>query len=66
MIRDIHELEQVGDLMAFLKFITIIVARTAIIVNYEALAQETGISAPTAKQWLSILISSGIVALIEP
>lgn len=52
--------------MAFLKFITIIVARTAIIVNYEALAQETGISAPTAKQWLSILISSGIVALIEP
>jgi len=64
--RDIRDLKQVGDLMSFLNFIKIVAARTATNVNYEALAQETGISAPTAKQWLSILVSSGLVILIEP
>ena len=34
--------------------------------NYAALASDTGISEPTAKQWLSILVSSGIVYLLEP
>ena len=44
----------------------VVAARTATNVNYEALASEVGVSAPTAKQWLSILVSSGIVALIQP
>ncbi|MDW7663144.1 MAG: DUF4143 domain-containing protein, partial [Bacillota bacterium] len=35
-------------------------------VNYSELAKDVGISAPTAKQWLSVLVSSGIVTLIEP
>ncbi len=52
--------------MAFLSFIEIVAARTATNVNYEALANEAGISAPTAKQWLSILVSSGLVVLIPP
>ena len=30
------------------------------------LAQEAGVSAPTAKKWLSILVSCDVVALIEP
>lgn len=64
--RDIRDLEQVGDETAYLNFIRIVAARTATNVNYEALAQEAGISAPTAKKWLSILVSCGIVALIEP
>lgn len=64
--RDIRDLKQVGDLMTFLNFIKVVAARTATNVNYETLAQETGISAPTAKQWLSILAASGLVILIEP
>ena len=64
--RDIRDLEQVADETAYMNFIRVVAARTATNVNYEALAQETGISAPTAKKWLSILISCGIVALIEP
>lgn len=35
-------------------------------VNYDVLAKEAEISAPTAKQWLSVLVSSGIVILIQP
>ena len=64
--RDIRDLDQVADESAFMAFIKIVAARTATNVNYEALAQEAGISAPTAKKWLSILVSCGIVALIEP
>lgn len=64
--RDIKDLSQVADEMAFLNFMSVIAARTATNVNYDAIAGEVGISAPTAKQWLSILVSSGLVALIQP
>lgn len=64
--RDIKDLSQVADEVSFLNFMTIVAARTATNVNYETLAGEAGISAPTAKHWLSILVSSGIVALIQP
>jgi len=64
--RDIKDLSQVADELTFLNFINIVGARTATNVNYETLANEAGISAPTAKQWLSILVSSGLVALIPP
>ncbi len=64
--RDIRDLSQVADETAFLNFISIVAARTATNVNYETLAGEAGVTAPTAKRWLSILVSSGLVALIQP
>ena len=64
--RDIRDLEQVANETDFIRFIQVVAARTATNVNYETLANEVGISAPTAKNWLSILVSSGIVALIQP
>lgn len=64
--RDIKDLTQVANELTFLNFINIVGARTATIVNYDALSKEAGISAPTAKQWLSILVSSGLVGLISP
>ena len=66
LTRDIRDLDQVADETAYMNFIRIVAARTATTVNYEALAQEAGITAPTAKRWLSILVSCGIIALIEP
>lgn len=64
--RDIRDLTQVADELSFFRFLRIIAARTGTMVNYDSIANEAEISAPTAKQWLSLLISSGIVALIEP
>ena len=64
--RDIKELTQVADELAFYKFLCVAAAHTGTMVNYDALAKEVEISAPTAKQWLSVLVSSGIVILIEP
>lgn len=64
--RDIKDLAQVGDELAFYQFMIAVAARTARPVVYEELAQEVGISAPTAKKWLSVLVSSHIVALVQP
>ncbi|MDR0490731.1 MAG: ATP-binding protein [Oscillospiraceae bacterium] len=64
--RDIRDLTQVADEMAFFNFMSVAAARTAQPVKYEEVANEVGISAPTAKKWLSILVSSGIVALVQP
>jgi predicted AAA+ superfamily ATPase len=64
--RDIRDLTQVADETAFFNFMTVIAARTAKPVRYEEIARELGISAPTAKKWLSVLVSSGVVALVRP
>jgi len=64
--RDIRDLSQVADEMAFYNFMTIVAARTARPVIYEEMAKYAGISAPTAKKWVSILVSSGLVALVQP
>ena len=64
--RDIRDLTQVADEMQFYNFMTIVAAQTSKPVVYEELANATGISAPTAKKWLSILVSSHIIALVQP
>ena len=64
--RDIRNLVQVADEMQFYNFMTIVAAQTSKPVVYEELASAAGISAPTAKKWLSILVSSHIVALVQP
>jgi predicted AAA+ superfamily ATPase len=64
--RDIRQLAQVADEQQFLRFLQVVAARTATNVNYDTIAQETGISAPTAKKWLSLLVTSGIVVLTQP
>ncbi|HBD94282.1 MAG: ATPase [Spirochaetes bacterium GWF1_31_7] len=64
--RDIKDLTQIADELTFMRFMTSCAARTSQMVNYTDLAKDIGISSPTAKQWLSILVSSGVIVLIEP
>ena len=64
--RDIRDLTQVADEMQFFNFMTVAAAHTSKPVIYEELASESGISAPTAKKWLSILVTSHIIALVQP
>ncbi len=64
--RDIKDLTQVADETAFFNFMTIAAARTAKPVIYEEIAKDAGISPPTAKKWLSVLVSSGLAALVQP
>lgn len=64
--RDLRRWIHFNDEMQFLKFLTACAARTSQMVNYSELAKVVGISTPTAKKWLSILVSSGLIVLVEP
>lgn len=64
--RDIRDLAQVADEMQFYNFMTVVAANTSKPVIYEELAKASGISSTTAKKWLSILVSSHIIALVQP
>jgi len=66
LVRDVRDFRGSCDLTAFLRFMKAAAARTATNVNYEDLAHETGVSAPTARDWLYILVACGLVILIEP
>ncbi len=64
--RDVRALTQVGDELKFIKFMIAMASRTSQMLNLSSVANETGISLPTAGRWLSILISSNIVYLLQP
>ncbi len=64
--RDVRNLTQIGDTLTFFKFMTSLASRIGGLLNLNTVANEVGITIPTAQRWLSILISSNIVYLLEP
>ena len=56
--RDVRTLSRIGDLVTFQRFVQLCAGRTAQLLNYSALADDCGVSQPTAKAWLSILEAS--------
>jgi predicted AAA+ superfamily ATPase len=64
--RDVRELAQVGDEIKFLKFMTVMASCTGRLLNLAAAARDVGISQPTAERWLSVLVASNIVYLLQP
>ena len=64
--RDIRELAQVGKVSQFYDFLVFIAARTGQELKYAEVANAVGISAPTVKAWISLLVQSGIVYLLRP
>ena len=64
--RDIRDLSSISNEMKFLNFIRVVAARTGQVLKYSELANAVDISEPTAKTWLSVLVSSNLVYLLEP
>lgn len=64
--RDIRKFVQLNDEMKFYRFLCAAASQTAKLLNYAVMAKETGISIPTAKQWLGILEKLGLVYLLQP
>ena len=64
--RDIRELEHVGKLNEFYEFLVYMAARTAQELKYDDISKTIGISAPTAKAWVTILERSGIIYILHP
>ena len=64
--RDVRSLSAVQDLGTFQRFMRLCAARTAQLLNLNALANDCGISQPTANAWMNLLEASFIVKRIAP
>lgn len=64
--RDVRELSEIGDTVKFTKFMVATAASTGQLLNLSSLARDVGISQPTAERWLSILVASNIIYLLQP
>lgn len=64
--RDVHQLINVKNMSLFKLFMRLCAGRVGSECNFDALSNETGVSAPTIKEWLSILEASYIVFKLQP
>ena len=64
--RDVRDVLRIGDLSAFQKFVRLCAGRTGQLLNFSSLANDAGISAPTARSWISILEASSLIFLLNP
>ena len=64
--RDVRELSGGVDALKFNRFVTAVAARCSQLLNYSAIAEDSDTDVPTAKAWMSILETLGIVFLLYP
>ncbi len=64
--RDVRDLSGSIDALKFHRFITCVAARTAQLLNYNAVAEDADIDIQTSKAWINVLETSGIIFLLHP
>ena len=64
--RDVRDLSGSVDALKFTRFITAVAARASQLLNYNALAEDADIDIQTAKAWINILETLGIIFLLHP
>jgi uncharacterized protein len=64
--RDVRQISGVQDLAAFERFVLLCAGRVGQLLNLASLASDCGISANTAKDWMSVLEASYIIRLVQP
>ena len=64
--RDVREISGNVDALKFHRFVTAVAARCSQLLNYNALAEDAGIDIQTAKAWINILETLGIIFFLHP
>ena len=64
--KDIKQIKNILNIEGFKKFMRDIAIRTGTTLNYSDIANDIGVSSNTIKDWVSILVSTGIIYLLEP
>jgi predicted AAA+ superfamily ATPase len=64
--RDVRQLVAVRDLSQFQRFVKMCAARSGQLLNLASLGADCGISATTAREWLSVLEASYLVMRVQP
>ncbi|MGL6201768.1 MAG: ATP-binding protein [Lachnospiraceae bacterium] len=64
--KDIKDILNIQDELAFIKFVKAAASLTGEMINYTTIAEICGKDVKTVKAWLSALESSGLIYLLEP
>jgi len=64
--RDVRQLQNVGDLSLFEKFLQLLAGRVGQILNSSSLANDVGVSHNTIERWISLLEASYVVYRLKP
>jgi uncharacterized protein len=64
--RDLRQLINIKNLSLFQRFIRLCAGRCGQLLNLSSLADDTGISQTTAREWMTVLEASYIVFLLQP
>jgi hypothetical protein len=64
--RDVRALINLKDLNRFQHFLTLLAGRIGQVINYTSLSNDTGVSATTIKNWISVLKASYVVFELPP
>lgn len=64
--KDVRQLLNISNLDSFMRFVKMCAGRIGQLLNLSSLANECGITQPTAKAWLSVLEASFIVFQLKP
>jgi len=64
--RDLRQLSLIRDLTSFQRFLGLCAGRIGQLLNYESLANDTGVSHATVREWISLLEASYIAFRLPP
>lgn len=64
--RDLRALLRVGNLRDFERFLRACAARCSQTLNMSEIGRDVGVSATTAREWISVLQASNMIFLLEP
>jgi len=66
LMQDVKDIIKIEENTTFRRFIKILASRTSQVLNYTDIARDSDISPNTAKSWLSVLQTLGVVYLLQP
>ena len=66
LTRDVKDQININNVEDFKKFLISVASRNGEQLNYSNIASELGIDSKTVKSWLNVLVTSGVVYLLEP
>ena len=64
--RDVRRIKDIGNLEDFRRFMKDLAIRNGKPLNYSDIASEIGVSSNTIKEWVSVLVSTRIIYLLQP
>ena len=64
--RDVRKIKEIKNLSDFQTFLGLCAGRTGQILNLSSLANDSGVSVPTIKEWLSVLEASYVIYRLQP